>query len=561
MTRCRCRVVAPFRFQPTRGGLSGLGATTGSVASTAAQGASAGSVVGPVGSIVGGVVGAIVGLFGGKSNPQIAIDKSQAINLFNQYANVAGTVSGRSIGISTMNFVMRGAMFTGHFPKCQSTGWIDMLTMQQGKGGGCDNCFGVLWQSAKTGAQAPGGSGKNTGNGGIPVRDAKTFVDRYVWPSNSPDVDTVPWVTSTDAIGKQIVYDAADAYLAEQDATTLPLIGQTVQAQANVVLPTIAPASSPPPPAPATVNPTGSPTAPPAQSVTSPPAIGTQIYYAPDMSTANHAPFQLGPGYTFYGLDPDNGSWLLKASSGPIQVLWRGQIISYQPGMFAASVVSAPTVNPVGSPTAIGTQITPATLTPAQLVSQPPSLGTMLVYAPDKGMNGAPIQLPSGFIFQGLDPNNQSWILQNYNDGKLYVVWQGNVIPYTAGMFSPAGSVSAGPSAIAALPVSIPPATTVATTSSGVPVTQADIQALISQLQSQGQTAQQAYTSALSTLGSQGVAPTPAVQSAVQSAVEATPATAGAGGTGWLGLGAIALTLMFATAHPARGRARRRSRR
>lgn len=559
---CACRpgVVAPFRLQPTARGLQGLGtlgATTGSVAGGAAAGAAAGSVAGPIGTVAGAVIGAVASLFGGKSNPQIQIDKTAAINLFNQYANVAGTVSGRSIGIANMNFVMRGAMFTGHFPKCQSTGWIDMLTMQQGKGGGCDNCFGVLWQAAKTGAKAPGGSGANTGNNNQPVRDAKTFVDRYVWPSNSPDVDTVPWVTATDAIGKQIVYDAADAYLAEQDPSTYVLIGQNTQ-QPTINVPGLVTQPAPATPAATTLAPAPAPTS----AATG--AIVQQL-------SSPYGLFQLGPGVNPAG-DPlvflngkaagaaglsagvllqlvgGNQVWLKNSAGSWYQ--WTGSDWAQQSG-------GPPTgIAPVGSPTSSTPPVQQPT--PGQIVSQPPAVGMSVIYAPDKGNGGAPTQVPAGFTFTGLDPYNGSWIMSN-GSGQLWVTWQGNIVPYSAGMFAPASPTgSSSTSATVIPPTTIPvvatPSPTVATTSGGAAVTQADIQALIAQLASQGATAQQAYSGALQTLQSQGVTATPQVQAAVQSAVQSTPAptaAAGVSGTGWLGLLAIGGVLLFATARPA----------
>ena len=74
----------------------------------------------------------------------------------------------------------------------------------------------MLWASAAHGIPAPGSSGVNTGNGNTPVTSAKVFVDNYVWPSNSANVDTDPWATNTDSVGKQVIYDAADAYIATQ---------------------------------------------------------------------------------------------------------------------------------------------------------------------------------------------------------------------------------------------------------------------------------------------------------------------------------------------------------
>ena len=53
---------------------------------------------------------------GGKWNPQIQIDKTNAINLFSQYQAIAGAVCGRSIGYQDMDMIFRGACFIGNFP-------------------------------------------------------------------------------------------------------------------------------------------------------------------------------------------------------------------------------------------------------------------------------------------------------------------------------------------------------------------------------------------------------------------------------------------------------------
>jgi hypothetical protein len=222
------RVITPYgRFR----GLGALGANEATGAAVgAAQGAAAGAVAGPIGAAVGAVVGAAMSLFGHQSNPQIQADKNTAISLFAQYVNVMGSVSGRSIGVENMDFVWRGAAFQGHFPAWQNnTGWIDTVFGLFGKTPG-GNCFGPLWKAALTGNPAPGYPG--TGNGGVPVRDAKTFVDRYFVPSNSAGADTNPWATNTDSVGMQIIYDSADAYIATITPSTAPFISSSYTAPA-----------------------------------------------------------------------------------------------------------------------------------------------------------------------------------------------------------------------------------------------------------------------------------------------------------------------------------------
>ena len=205
---------------------------------------------------------------------------------------------------------------------------------------------------------------------------------------------------------------------------------------------------------------------------------------------------------------------------------------------------SSPAPAPATPPTAIAPVGTPAAPTPQQLVATPPAMGSAVQYAPDMSQQGAAVALPAGFIYQGLDPYNSSWVLQQTSTGTPYVLWQGNLVPYTSSMFAPSAPASSS---------------TVATTSSGTAVTSSQIQALVNQLAAQGASAQQAYTSALQTLQNSGVSSTPAVQSAVQSAVQAAPATtptASTAGIGWLvGLGIVGS--LFLAGKPKSGRRRR----
>lgn len=234
----------PSRVITARGGLGALAGNTTTAASGAISGAAAGaSVGGPIGAAVGAIGGAIMGILGGQSNPQIQIDKTNAINLFSQYQAVAGTVAGRSIGYENMNLVWRGACFMGHFPSWNNETELpdSAMSMPGSPYGNSGNCFGPLWTAAMTGRAAPGYS--DTGNGGVPVKDAKTFVDKYFWPSNSKPDDTNPWATNTDSVGRQVIYDAADAFIATQSSGTTPYIAANWGQ---------APASTPAPAAPAT---------------------------------------------------------------------------------------------------------------------------------------------------------------------------------------------------------------------------------------------------------------------------------------------------------------------
>lgn len=570
------RVVAPFHFQPTRvglrGGFAALGISSSATgaAAGAAQGAAAGAVAGPIGAAAGAIIGAAMSFLSHQSNPQIQIDKNTALQYFGQYVNVVGTVSGRSIGLNNMDMIFRGACFDGHFPSWgNSTELPDsLLSMPGSPYGNNANCFAPLWQYAKTGvpsAHYP----NDTGNGGVPVRDALTFVNRYVWPSNSRPDDTNPWATNTDSLGKQIIYDAADAYLATQDPTIPPLIGQTVQGAAVVSLaPVIAPVGSSAAAPPAASPSPASYSAPGSGLVVG--GSGTLISNAGTwtlsggtftLNGATVATYSSGSGTV--GLYYANGQVYRYDSTGGTYVWNNGwQSTTQVPtpptaisNLIAQAAAAAPvTTAPVTTPvTAIAPVGTAATQTPAQLVATPPAAGTAVQYAPDMSQAAAPVLLPTGLLYEGSDPYNGSWILQNTSTGGLYVLWQGALVPYTSGMFAPVTSVPQVASTV--------PTATIATTSSGQAVTQADLQALAAQLAAQGQTAQQAYTSALQTLANSGVASTPALQAAVQSAVQTTPtpavATAGVSDNTWVGLLAVA-GVLFATARPQSTPRRRR---
>jgi hypothetical protein len=393
-------------------GALGTGNTT-SIVGGAAQGAAVGTTILPgIGTAVGAVVGAISGLFTGKSNPQIQIDKTSAITYFSQYVNVAGTVAGRTIGINNMDMVFRGACFNGHFPKWgNSTELPDsLLSMPGSPYGNNDNCFAVLWQAARSGNPAPGSSGKNTGNGGVPVRDAMTFVNKYVWPSNTADVDTNPWATTTDSVGRQIIIDAADAYLAVQDPTTFPVVGSTVQQPTNA-LPAPTTASATPSPVAtntvaASASPDGTYTLTAGGSVTD----NTGVVYALTSNTDANGNYLITVGGT------QNGSaHLLYKTGGQVYAcstagwfVWSGTagwIPTPEPAQATAYGFPASFPLPAGSTTAstavsTAPAVNTTTATTASVSSTPPDVGATINYVQDNA-TGKMVALPTPGIYAG----------------------------------------------------------------------------------------------------------------------------------------------------------------
>jgi hypothetical protein len=256
--------------------------SAGGAAAGATRGASIGSVIPGVGTVVGGVVGGIVGgLFGGKKKkvdrgPIIAAQKAA----FQDYLNVMGTVPGRAIGLERLRDIWKGAAQMGHFPK-----WQNQENRIDDAIDGCKACdantFNVLVKRA-VGAPAAPASGLNRflpatpptnttldfrplpaepypgafdylhtpaptpqpvpvtsttqdimrkiARGGLlrglgelgTLMDARDFIDTLFVPANQSMGDQ--WAVSTDAVGKQILYDVADAYLAATDPTTPPYV-------------------------------------------------------------------------------------------------------------------------------------------------------------------------------------------------------------------------------------------------------------------------------------------------------------------------------------------------
>jgi hypothetical protein len=446
---------------PSRPGFGALSGNTTTIGTGAAQGAAVGTTILPgIGTAVGAVVGAIAGIFGGQSNPQIQIDKTNAINLFSQYQGIAGTVSGRSIGYENMDMILRGACFMGHFP-----GWgtetelpDSLMSMPGSPYGQNDNCFAVLWAAASKGVPAPGSSGKYTGNNGSPVRDAKTFVDNYVWPSNSSDVDTDPWVTNTDSIGKQIIYDAADAYIATQSSGTTPYIA----------------------------NPPVAATAPAVAAAPMTPMVNTGTVPAQNVTTAvTVASVPSGPSPPSV-VETADGSEV----TGPGTALEtsNGTLLYFGPAS-----------------TNLGYDIwekSPASASPVQMGN---AVGLVV------GNGGSIYQVnANGTWYQW---QNGNWTLlsgaPNLN----------GPVPTTSTSASAQSGVSCTVGSVPATTGAI-----VTTTAGGDAVTDDDIQDLISQMQAQGASSQATYTAVLQALADQGANVSAGVQSQVAGQVTATTA-------------------------------------
>jgi hypothetical protein len=581
----RNRVIVPYRPVLPRHSLGGLGGNTSTVASGAASGAAAGSVVGPIGTVVGGVVGAIAGLFGGTSNPQIQIDKTNAINLFSQYQGIAGTVSGRSIGYENMDMIFRGACFMGHFPDWNNETELpdSLMSMPGSPYGQNDNCFAVLWAAAAKGVAAPGSSGKYTGNGGVPVTDAKTFVDNYVWPSNSSNVDTDPWATNTDSVGKQILYDAADAYIATQIANSTPYIANPpAKAQTPVTSGSVA--SCAPAATAVTTAPTTSAYSPAGTwiGVGSTSSIQTQwgavSIGSSGQFTVNGNPSGAvvpasgqvgtiglvygGPGGQLYAYNNDGQDYYWGGGTA-----WYATTSAPTPPVGLAALLNRYAVSTAsGTPAASTTPVAPATPTVLESadgseVTGPgtaleTSAGTIVFFGPQSSgdpsnaagypiweltAGSAPIQngYAAGMILANGNlycvTTNASWFQWVNNTWQLLssAPALSSPAPTTSTTSSPQSGTSCTPGAATS---STTTGAVVATTATGDTVTDDDIQDLISQMQTQGATAQQTYTAVLQALADQGANVSAGVQSQVASQVSSTVPTTPAATTSDTGI-------------------------
>jgi hypothetical protein len=556
-------VVSPFLWQPTRAGLRGLGTATSSVYSGppvgqgagsgaltgAAQGAAAGSVAGPIGTAIGAVAGAIGGAIAGainKPDAEVAnfdqavalwqVNPNNVYNIANKYLVLAGLFDLNLNNPKIPIYRKYGRMGEQKF----TTDLVNLIytAAQQGKITGNDTALTIM------------------------SRIVQPWIDSWGYgPMVDPHADLIQrlivGMIQDYVTGNQTLWRArgGDYPFGSLPAFSLP------QAAATAAAPAASPTLAPP-----SVNPVGSATQvlmadgsimTPGSGRTLKNTFGTWSFTS--LVNPNGVDIQLAlngsaSGYAIKALLANGGQIYALNSLGNWWVFGpSGWVPSSDP---TAAPAPAAAVTPPATSTVLPVPSLPAV--PATLTA--PAIGTPVTTVPDMGQGALATQVPANLIFAGLDPTNNSWILHNTLNGQNYVVWQGAVIAYQASMFSPSGVGPVGSgSGTGTIPqvATASPSATVATTAAGAPVTQADLQALIGQLANQGQSAQQAYTSALQTLQANGIQPTAAVQSAVQQAVQTTPApvastatTAGLSGLGWVGVIAAGATLLFATARP-----------
>jgi hypothetical protein len=603
MTRCVCPApVAPYRWQPTRRGLADLGAST--TATGAASGASIGGTIGSAIPLVGTAIGTILGAVGGaiagslyKVDPEIG-NLNQAIAIWQQNPDAMYSIANKYL------------VLAGLFDDYINAAGIPILHRygKMGEQKFTTDLVNLIYQAAQ--------AGKITANDTaltVMANVVQPWIDSWGYgPMNDPRPDFINrliiGMVYDYLVGNQTRWLARGG---DYPFASLPKFKLAAAAPAATSQNAIAPvgsvssaATTSTPSQPNTLlNADGSKvTAPGTGAVTGGGQVfwfGPQIPGDPLNGPGGYPVYSSSTGTTIIGYGVAivllNGGQLYLLNNSGTWFQWlttHWTTLSSAPTQTAAAPPpTSTTIAPVGSSsgapsstaatlplppttvlTADGSTITPTSNTALGNAQGVWYFGTatngifgtqLLLYANQQPM------LTGGWATSALLSGG---VLYQQNGQGMWFAWQNNMWVQVAGppsssapatsTIQPIGTPTSVPTTIPQVTTSTP-STTVATTSTGQSVTQADLQALVAQLAAQGQTAQQAYTSALQTLQNNGVAATSQVQSAVQSAVQSTPApattpvAAGVSGTGWLGILAIGGTLLFATARPV-GKTRKR---
>lgn len=338
----RSRIAGLGGFSPYQGfGALGLSPTEGTVisvvggkaaavgASALATAAGAGSVAGPIGAAAAVVIALVVGLFN-KQYFDVAsmnADETNEVAAWNKYVTIQGHIAGRAYGLATMGSVWNGAVHSGMFP----------LNNAPDSGGLCfhDGCGkypgDARWVTATIQGCSQGDcfpnalTQYNAERSGKPadVPDAVYFIDDIFIPLFEAHAQ-IKWISQ--AIGDpqvhQLLYDVADAYLAENASNTTPYVEFPAEQQGTptagaenasgegVVTQAAAPAAAPAAPAPAAAAPAPAPSPAPAAAVTAAPAPTPAASPAtpapaptpaPAATSGSTAPSTVGPVVPYVG--------------------------------------------------------------------------------------------------------------------------------------------------------------------------------------------------------------------------------------------------------------------
>lgn len=200
-------------------------------ASAAATALGAGAIAGPIGIAAGAVIAIALTLFR-KNYFDVASSNAACVQqqaLWQKYLTIQGHVAGRALGWPTMQVLMHAATGAGLFPgndmhlsfhngtlECAGHGdWVDeFLSNGDGPACGAHNCMADALAAfeQKRSSLAPG------------TPDAVFFVDNILLPMNASA--SIPWISNgaRNAQVHQMLYDLADAYLAQGTSGTTPYV-------------------------------------------------------------------------------------------------------------------------------------------------------------------------------------------------------------------------------------------------------------------------------------------------------------------------------------------------
>jgi hypothetical protein len=245
-------------------GSTAIGAGAKVAGASIATYAGAGSWAGPIGIAVGAIAGVLVTKLLNKQYlnvNELNAGEDARVAAFNQYRNIAGQVSGRNLGLPTMEAIWEGANYSGLFSannkrQCYHQGcskyngdpsWISGA-IHGGAGTGAFSFPYAFAQMQKAGVfsrpvqpvarmtqtpvmfRAGGGPvlrGNFAGFGQVPqsvgvTPEAVILIDNYFIPNNR--ADSPAWAIPSNALEHQLLYDVADAWLATQPVQTIEFV-------------------------------------------------------------------------------------------------------------------------------------------------------------------------------------------------------------------------------------------------------------------------------------------------------------------------------------------------
>jgi len=225
-------------------------------ASDAAAALGAGAAAGPIGLAAGAIVAIALSLFQ-KNYFNVASSDEQCQQveaIWEKYLGVAGHVAGRALGWPTMVLVFHGAVGEGLFPGNDMHLQFHEGTLQcAGHGDWVDTFLGDTLQMTPPATPCSAGNCMpdalerfRSEQSAIPADtpDAVYFVDSILLPMNQSA--QIPWIYqgAQNAQVHQLLYDTADAYLAQNGVTSTPYVKYPATPAAPAAKPAATPAVS-----------------------------------------------------------------------------------------------------------------------------------------------------------------------------------------------------------------------------------------------------------------------------------------------------------------------------